>query len=149
MKNHVHFITAAEALELRWKILRAHLPREKSIYPTDEDPAGFHLAYKENNQVLTVATFFPEIYEKVVAKNPFRLRGMATREDFQGRGLGSIVMKKSFEILQEKKCDLLWCNARVRAIPFYSRLGLIEASPLFEMEGIGPHKVMYKRLNSL
>ncbi len=96
---------------------------------------------------MTVATFYVEAHHLLHAGNPYRLRGMATDTNFQGQGYGEKVILKAFEVLGSKRCDLLWCNARLRAIPFYTKLGFQAVGEVFEIEGIGPHKVMYKRFN--
>jgi ribosomal protein S18 acetylase RimI-like enzyme len=57
------------------------------------------------------------------------LSGLATDTDFQGKGMGGIILKNALEILIERQCDILWCNAREADIP-----------------GIGPRKVMWRSI---
>ena len=42
--------------------------------------------------------------------------------------------------------NLLWCSARVVALDFYKHLGLQTVGSEFEIEGIGPHYVMWSAL---
>ena len=55
-------------------------------------------------------------------------------------------MNKSFKILKQKKCDLLWCNARLVAVNFYKSLGFNIIGNLFDIKEIGPHYYMYKEI---
>jgi hypothetical protein len=41
---------------------------------------------------------------------------------------------------------LLWCNARVPAVPFYREMGWAVVSEPFEIPTAGPHVRMVKRL---
>ena len=41
--------------------------------------------------------------------------------------------------------SLLWCNARLPAVPFYQRLGWIIASTLFHIPTAGPHHRMFRQ----
>jgi GNAT superfamily N-acetyltransferase len=145
--DYVELVKADETWELRRKILRPGMAQDKGKYSYDSDSTCFHLAYRLQSRTVTVASFYLESHPLLSAGNPYRLRGMATDTNFQGQGYGERVVLKAFEILRSKKCDLLWCNARIRAVPFYSKLGFQVIGDVFKIEDIGPHKVMYKRFN--
>ena len=147
VQKEIVMVPAEDTWELRQKILRPTLTKDNCKYDFDHDPSCLHLAYKIQNKIVTVASFYIESHPLLSAGTPFRLRGMATDTNFQGQGYGEKVILKAYEILETKKCDLLWCNARLRAIPFYQKLGFQAIGDVFEIEGIGPHKVMYKRFN--
>ena len=55
-------------------------------------------------------------------------------------------MQEAFQILKLKECTLLWCNARIKAVPFYQSVGFQEIGDLFDIKDIGPHYYMYKRI---
>ena len=74
----------------------------------------------------------------------WRLRGMATSDTARGTGLGRLVLEECFAIIREAKGRVLWCNARLIAIPFYERLGLTCVGPEFDIPLIGPHYVMWR-----
>ncbi len=46
----------------------------------------------------------------------------------------------------QKKCDVLWCNARLVALEFYTVLGFKIIGPEFNIKDIGPHYKMYKTI---
>jgi predicted GNAT family N-acyltransferase len=147
VEQGVKLIEAEETWELRKKILRSQSNNEDYKFTSDLDPTCFHLGYKIQDRIIAIGSFYFESHKELDSGNPYRLRGMATDFDFQGQGYGEIVLLKSFEVLNSKKCDLLWCNARIRAESFYAKLGFHVKGEIFKIEGTGPHKVMYKRFN--
>jgi GNAT superfamily N-acetyltransferase len=76
----------------------------------------------------------------------WRLRGMATAEDRRGEGLGKMVLDAIVAHAEQNGATLLWCNGRVRAIPFYERGGFRGLGELFEEEAFGPHLLMWRPL---
>ena len=46
----------------------------------------------------------------------WRIRGMATRPDLRGRGLGGLVLDALVDHIAGHGGGLLWCNARVTAL---------------------------------
>jgi ribosomal protein S18 acetylase RimI-like enzyme len=71
---------------------------------------------------------------------------MATHPDFRRLGLASNLMHKAMTDLRHEGCDLLWCKARLVAIEFYESLGFMKIGPMYEIEGIGSHFTMYKKI---
>jgi GNAT superfamily N-acetyltransferase len=60
---------------------------------------------------------------------------MAVLPELQGAGIGG-------ELLERLQADLgaaLWCNARVKAVPFYQRHRWVPRGAPFEVAGVGPH----------
>lgn len=139
-------INAEEIRPLRHTELRQGKDFSSSSYLRDNDKETFHLACRINRKIITCATFYPEITDKKVSKNPYRLRGMATHVDFRRKGYAAELMSRSFEVLKEKGCDLLWCNARLVAISFYKSLGFKIIGDIFDIKEIGPHYYMYKEI---
>jgi GNAT superfamily N-acetyltransferase len=135
-------VSTEQVLLLRHRVLRVGLPLEAAHFPLDSE--SLHWAYLDNNgKVLSVATAHKEPHSLGrMAVDPWRLRGMATEEAFQGLGYGQEVLKRLLTDLKQKSADLLWCNARVAAIPFYERNGFLVESEVFEIPTAGFHKVM-------
>ena len=69
---------------------------------------------------------------------------MATHPKYRRRGSAKKVMNYSFLLLKKKKCDFLWCKARLVAVEFYESIGFKKEGEIFNIEGIGPHYYMYK-----
>jgi len=70
----------------------------------------------------------------------WQLRGMATAEVTQGSGLGSRLLKfAQIDAQTAGFSKIFWCNARLKAVPFYEKNGWIVISGEFDVPGIGPH----------
>ena len=106
----------------------------------------FHLGVVLEKNIVSCSTFYPEQTDKMPSKNAYRLRGMATDSSYLRKGYGDQIMQEAYHILKSKECDLLWCNARLIAVPFYQSVGFQEVGELFDIPEIGPHYYMYKRI---
>jgi GNAT superfamily N-acetyltransferase len=53
----------------------------------------------------------------------WRLRGMAVRRDSHRRGIGSALIAAAAAAAGQQRIDLIWCNARTSALPFYRAVG--------------------------
>lgn len=82
------------------------------------------------------------------AADTWRLRGMATLPDARDRGIGSAVLARLIEHARSRGAAEIWCNARIRAVPFYERAGLQAEGEVFDVPGIGPHRLMRRPLGS-
>lgn len=148
-------IKPEQTWKLRQKVLRPNYTIEQVQFADDIAPGAFHVGVfltDEENKITTqepicIATFHSVAHPELAAKQSYRLRGMATNPDFRSYGAGKNAVNYAFDYLKkEKNCDLLWCNAREIAYGFYSKLGFDFFGETFEIDDIGPHKVMYKRL---
>lgn len=135
-----------EIRPLRLKILRPGCDESSVIYSCDKDNTCFHIAAKTKKKVVGIATFYKCQHKEIKGVNSFRLRGMATDADSQKKGIGKKVLKYAFKELTKKKADILWCNARLIAIPFYKKIGFKIYGDIFEIKNIGPHYDMYIKL---
>jgi len=121
----VRLLEAAETHELRRVVLRGGSEDAAVVYPTDEEPATWHLGVvDEEGTVVATSTFFPEpcpLRPEVDAA--FRLRSMAVAPALQGRGFGALVLGSAVDRLREAGTALVWANARDSALGFYVRLG--------------------------
>lgn len=142
----IRLVQVEEVLKTRQKVLRPLWHPEQCLHPEDLNPLSFHLAGFFGGRIISVASFHPQSHPDLHGGFPFRLRGMATDKAYQGQGHGGILLQRGVDMLRQKGCDLLWANARIGAFSFYQREGFSFWGSLFEIDGIGPHKVMYKHL---
>lgn len=147
MNLEIKKIAAAETLFLRQKVLKPFATLQECILAEDHHEATLHLGLFINATLVTIATFYPEPHPDFSTKRAFRLRGMATEFAYQGRGLGQKILQQAFAELEKQGGDFIWFNARTSALSFYRKLDCKEHGSLFEIPKIGPHKVMYKKLN--
>jgi len=123
-----------ELLELRSRVLRPLLPLESARFAGDDDGDTRHwVAVRGDVVVGCVSVMVSD--EPELGRARFHLRGMATDEGERSRGVG----RKLLEFVHEDVGEPMWCNARIRAEPFYARAGWRRTSEVFEIEGVGPH----------
>lgn len=129
---------------MRQRVLRPHQPIEAMVYPGDDAPGTFHLAgFDPSGRVLGIASFYNKGPHPLdPQQGDWRLRGMAVEPAIQGAGLGTRLVHCGVEHIRERAGQRLWCNARVSAQDFYTRLGFKVQGDVFEIEPIGPHYVM-------
>ena len=139
-------ITAKEARTVRLPVLRAGLPPESAILDHDDDPGTRHFGAFDGARLVGVATFFAEPCPLRPGPLAWRLRGMATLPDMQGRGAGSSLVAKGVGIAKASDAALMLCNARVSAKGFYEQLGFSVIGDEFDLPVAGPHYVMIKDL---
>ena len=142
----ISFIAVDEVLPLRNKVLReGKLTNEQCRYTTDSLTGAFHLGYFINGALVCVASFHPQSHGSFLGEG-YQLRGMATAEEFRGRGIGNQLLNFGIVYLRGQKVNYLWCNARKKALPFYLNMGFEIISDEFELPGIGPHYVLYVKI---
>ena len=142
----IKVVAAKDIRPLRNLVLRPNLPIETTYYDLDNDIETFHLASIMDNTIISIGTFYPENDIELQTKNGYRLRGMATHQKFRRKSAATKLMKESFVLLKEKKCDILWCNARMIAVEFYESLGFKKIGEIFDIPSIGPHYKMYRSI---
>lgn len=141
-------ITYKDCYELRLKVLKRKEWDYAYQYSGDEETTTFHLGIFHEDRLVTIASFFANSNEHIVAQNPIQLRGMATLSEYQGKGLGRLMIQAAIEESKKRDHDLLWCNAREEAVKFYEKLGFQIRSNRFEIPKVGPHFVMHIRMDS-
>ncbi|MCX7615114.1 MAG: GNAT family N-acetyltransferase [Clostridiales bacterium] len=148
MLNHylVKEIPKEDVLDLRSIVLRNGLSPSECVFPRDELPSTFHLGGFVNGKLICIGSFYEEANMAFDAQKPFHLRGMATLPEYRGQNAGTLLISEAEKIIKERGGDLWWCNARVTAIDFYVRLGLKTIGDIFNIEGVGPHKLMFQKL---
>jgi predicted GNAT family N-acyltransferase len=141
----VKFIPTELTLGLRSKVLRNGRSLEECIFPTDKVEGAFHLAFYVDDEIATIASFFPKNY-KDKAELGYQLRGMATDTPFLGKGYGKQLVQFAVAYIKKTKTQYIWCNARTSAVKFYEKLGFNLVSEEFEIAGVGPHYEMILNL---
>jgi ribosomal protein S18 acetylase RimI-like enzyme len=154
MKFKIELVAPELTWNLRHRVLRPTQEIYKVQYAADKGAGAFHVGARVSepdgaqSDLVGTATFQVEAHKDFSAKLSYRLRGMATDPKYRGAGIGRELLLKSFEELELRGCDFLWCNAREAAFGFYEKLGFRYHGEMFGIEDIGPHKVMYKHLAS-
>ncbi len=127
-------------LDLRHRVLRQGLPASAARFDGDLEPGTRHYAVLRDGQVICCLTLLPSTWEGAPA---WQLRGMATEPAFQGKGVGSALVRHAMaEALSLQPDWVFWCNARRVAVNFYARHGWAIASEEFDIPTAGPHRRM-------
>ena len=140
-------ITAADARTVRLPVLRAGMPPESAILDHDDDRQTRHFGAFDGARLVGVATFFPEPCPGRPGLSAWRLRGMATLPDMQGRGAGRALVAEGDRAAAAAGAAVMWCNARVTARGFYEKLGYAAVGNAFDLPASGRHFMMIKDLS--
>ena len=142
----IKFIDSEELLPIRNEVLReGRLTLDECRFPTDKIEGAFHLGYYVDEQLVCITSLYPQNYDGYTG-NGYQLRGMATLEQYRGKRLGTLLVNFAIVYLRGKKANYLWCNARRKALKFYQDVGFEVISAEFDVKGIGPHHVMYLKI---
>lgn len=141
-------INPEDTYPIRHKILRPNQLIEACQYDTDHKKDSFHLGAFLNGKLISIASFYKEQNLYFDAELQYRLRGMATLEEYRNQKAGSSLIQYAETLLKERKVGLWWCNARTSVSNYYKKQGLQEHGEVFEIDSIGPHKLMYKKIET-
>lgn len=112
------------------------------MFQGDTDELTFHLGAFVDKKLVSVASFYFERNEKFPDTYQYRLRGMATLPEYQGQGLSNALLRTAFPVIKQNQCTLLWCNAREKAMGFYTKVGFVAHGDSFSIPNIGKHVLM-------
>lgn len=143
----IEFISAEQTLPLRNEILRnGKLLLEECRFEGDEAAEAFHVGYFKEGRLIAVVSFLPQDREGFSGMG-YRLRGMAVLPEYRKKGIGNLIANFGVLYLKGKKVSYVWCDARKVAYSFYLGQGFEFISEEFEIQNIGPHRVMYLKLS--
>ncbi|NHM01814.1 GNAT family N-acetyltransferase [Flavobacterium difficile] len=137
-------ITYLETFPVRSAVLRQGKPIETCFFVGDDAVDTTHFGLFHTNNLIGVASVYLAFNENFKQVQQFQLRGMAVLSEYQGLGYGQHILKEVCTFVEEKKGQLLWCNARENAVRFYENFGFLVSGDAFEIPNIGKHFVMFK-----
>jgi predicted GNAT family N-acyltransferase len=140
-------VTAEEVRPIRRRVLRAGLPGANVEFDGDDAPDTLHVGAFLDGVLVAVATVVrrPQ-HDDFAAPRAWQVRGMATDPEARGRGIGGELLDRCVVHVERSRGDLIWCNARIRAIPFYERHGFVRVGATFDVPDLGPHLRMRRRV---
>jgi N-acetylglutamate synthase-like GNAT family acetyltransferase len=107
-----------------------------------------HIGCFSKKAIIGVCTALPQNEENEFSEITLRIRGMAVLKEYQGSGIGKLLVQELFIQARNQKVKTNWCNARKTAIGFYQKVGFKISDHEFEIEGIGAHYSAYLKLTS-
>lgn len=153
---NVQAVEPARTYRLRRDVLRPWMAVEDMslLDPGGTDVGVFGAVDDETRDVVSTANVQREdaprgLLDAVAPgeRATWRLRGVATREELRGQGVGARVVGACLDFVGQHGGGLVWCNARVQARGFYERCGFVGWGAEFESIGI-PHLVMWRTVEA-
>ncbi len=154
----IYDVPLAFLIDLRHRELRKGRPLETAFFLEDTLPRTQHFglfypvpADVDVENIAQIAHLIVSCASIVLNQHrgepAWQLRGMATDEEQRGKGFGSRLLCSIEEGLRiQSNVQYMWCNSRESSIPFYQKQGWVCEGDFFEIELVGKHKVMSKRL---
>ena len=132
--------------DIRSKMLWPHIKNGDYSISVDENKNTFHLGTFIEEKIISIGTFIEEKNSLFPQTLQYRLRAMATDKNYQTKGAGKALFIEGVKMLRKKNIELLWCDARINAIPFYKSLQMKSLDKVYKIKNIGLHKTMYLEL---
>ncbi len=143
----VRLIEPEMTYSLRHTVLRPKQSIEDSKYDADHEMDAFHVGAFFQGKLISVASFIIDRNPDFPFERQYRLRQMATLEEFRKLGAGRTVVNFAENIIKERGFDFLWCKGRTTVQKYYEKLGFEPYGDVFDYPLIGPQIVMYKKLS--
>ena len=127
--------------DLRWKILRAPYDKPRITEKDDVGTNDYPLMVCEVDGIpigVGRAHF--------ISKEEAQIRSISVEPDWEGKGIGSIVLKELEKIVIEKGARRIIIHARNSAIAFYKKNGYLEVEPSYTLFGEIEHTLMEKQV---
>ena len=116
-------IELAQTYALRHAVLWPDKPLAYVQLP--DDATGQHFGAVAGGAVVAVISLF------VGGDGVARFRKFATNPAWQGRGLGTALLRHVLAAARTQGAHVLWCDARQHTLPFYQRFGLAPEGEVF------------------
>jgi predicted GNAT family N-acyltransferase len=127
-----------QVYNLREEVLRKPIGLSLKNEDLSGDSKDIILGAVQNGKVIGCLMIHP-----TEAEHKVKIRQMAVADDWQGKGLGRMLMTEAEQLAWSNSKTHIVLHARVTAQPFYERLNYQTTSGVFTEVGI-PHVVMEK-----
>ncbi|MDI9308651.1 MAG: GNAT family N-acetyltransferase [Limnohabitans sp.] len=131
---------------IRQEVLRKGKPIESCYFDGDSNESTFHFGIYINKELAGIATLLETKTDLIENDAQYQLRGMAVLDLYRKKNIGTELLKKIERFCIENEKEILWFNARKTAIEFYKKSGYEILGKEFEIENIGTHFLMFKKL---
>ena len=120
-------ISVEETLPLRHAVLWPNLPISATRLPDDDIGSHFGAFSSSSTAPIAVISIFnePLPIDKPQGSKAVRFRKFACRQDFQGRGIGTALLRHVFWVAAaEMGAHAVWCDARTSSLTWYQKRGM-------------------------
>ena len=139
MSTTIKTISTEQTIPLRSMVLRPGLPESTCHLEGDQADRTQHFGLFKDEKILAIVSRMQSSY---LTPNDWQIRAMAVHPDHRREGLGREILQFVLEQGKEARTEIIWCNAREVAVPFYRSLGFQKVGDVFTVPGIGPHYKM-------
>lgn len=147
-------LSAHQCYPLRQQILRPGQSLEACRFVEDELSTSRHFGAFQDEKLVAIVSVFqkPEPNRLTIGKpareqhQAWQIRAMASLPEVRGQGYASALIRAVETYVKSMRGDLIWLNARSKAVGFYVGQGYQLIGDEFDIEGVGPHFYMTKRI---
>ena len=140
-------VESTDLYPLRNIVLRNNKGIQHCKFDGDENEDTVHFAAIKNQSIIGGVSLINNNTNEVKSLKNIQLRGMAVYRNYQKNKIGSLLLKKVESYCVKNNIDCIWMNARLEALKFYLRNDYTKTKKSFNIEGIGKHYFLYKKLN--
>ncbi|KAI1777499.1 GCN5-like N-acetyltransferase [Hypoxylon cercidicola] len=118
-------ISPAETYALRHAVLWPDKPLSYVQLPDDLNGQHFGAFTNSPEELVSIISLF------IDDSGAARFRKFATASEWQGKGIGSALLKYTIEAAVKLGATRIWCDARQSALGFYRRFGMSGEGAVF------------------
>jgi GNAT superfamily N-acetyltransferase len=107
----------------QYPLRQAVLGQQPAPKPGDDAADTLHVGVYLGTDLVAIASIYREPSPQVPDAVGWRLRGVATLPQMQGRGCGRQALDRCIDYAKAQGGTLVWCYARLGAVDFYRALG--------------------------
>jgi predicted GNAT family N-acyltransferase len=140
--NVIEFGTPAfdEAVALRYLVLRKPLDMEYDTKDIEKEYDQIHIGCYGSGKLIGCLSL------QHTGKEEVKMRQVAIHPDYQRLGIGRKLVIYSEDLAIKLNKNVVYCHARLNAVPFYVKLEYKKVGEQFEEVGI-PHFLMVKKFH--
>jgi GNAT superfamily N-acetyltransferase len=139
-------INTSQTYLIRQEVLRKGKPIETCHFDGDTEKNTIHFGFFHHGHIVGVVSVFKSNSTLFNEKLQFQIRGMAVVEDYQHKGFGNQLLFHAENYCKEQYGNIIWFNAREKAVPFYEKNDYQILGESFEIPEVGIHFVMFKKI---
>ena len=140
-------ITSEETHSIRLVVLRDDTPTKEVRFAEDDSPGCRHLGVLDGDALVATSSWIPRELATRPGVPAMQLRGMATLQSHQGRGVGAALIIAGIERAMAIGAEVVWANARDAALAFYLHEGFtVQGDGFVDATTQLPHHVVVRRL---
>ncbi len=130
-------VPVADTLRIRDAVLSPGHPGRPVTAPYDHAPGSSHLGLFDGSVLVGCLSAERVPFRGSDPLASYRFHSMAIDPGYQGRGLGSRLLRALLHQLRDQGAGLIWATARPSAVDFYRRFGMTVLDDVGVVPGTG------------